>query len=255
MFIRPLGHRATQVALGGQNAIQVDAPSGNYLEGGATRWAPADNANLSIVSWLKFGDVANITVFGEDHFSTLINIFIRAEWDASLPVNTMSITLEDGGGDILNMQTLGFGTHGLTTNTWFPFFFSTRHTASPVVRTWFGNTNVFQTPSAGPTANRVINLNDAVKPFLGVNKNAANGVYELSSIWIDDSYIDFDVEANRELFMTAAGLPKHLGSQGEIPTGSQCLHYNPNGDLTDNFGSEANWVEVGTVSTVDGPAA
>ncbi len=41
-----------------------------------------------------------------------------------------------------------------------------------------------------------------------------------ADVWIDDTYIDISVEANRRKFINASGNPVYLGADGSLPTGS-----------------------------------
>ena len=47
----------------------------------------------------------------------------------------------------------------------------------------------------------------------------------MAEFWMDNSYIDFSVEANRRKFYSAAGAAVDLGSDGSTPTGSSPLMY------------------------------
>lgn len=49
---------------------------------------------------------------------------------------------------------------------------------------------------------------------------ATLGAPSVGDYWFDQTYFDFDVEANRRLFIDASGNPVPLGDNGEIPTGS-----------------------------------
>ncbi len=57
---------------------------------------------------------------------------------------------------------------------------------------------------------------------------------DLADFWIDfGSYIDLSIEENRQRFVSASGMPKYLGQDGSIPTGSAPYIF-----LT---GDTANW--------------
>jgi len=43
---------------------------------------------------------------------------------------------------------------------------------------------------------------------------------DIADLWLDDSYIDFTIEANRRLFIDPNGNPVDLGEAGQFPTGS-----------------------------------
>ena len=44
---------------------------------------------------------------------------------------------------------------------------------------------------------------------------------EIGPVWFNDTWIDFNVEANRRKFINADGTPADMGSDGSTPTGSQ----------------------------------
>lgn len=66
----------------------------------------------------------------------------------------------------------------------------------------------------------------------------------LGHSYVLGSYIDLDIESNRRLFSSLTGI-KSLGTQGELPSGSQALVYLPWGHPSENLGSE----DIGTWST------
>jgi hypothetical protein len=73
----------------------------------------------------------------------------------------------------------------------------------------------------------------------------------LADVWIDfDNYIDFSVEANRRKFISAAGLPVNLGSDGSLPTGSapEVFLSGPAADWHTNKGTGGGFSEVGELT-------
>lgn len=67
----------------------------------------------------------------------------------------------------------------------------------------------------------------------------------LSYVWADDTYLDPNTYWST--FFDANNKPQDIGTNGENPTGSTPQTYCPNGDFTDNKGTQGNWTEVGSV--------
>ena len=69
---------------------------------------------------------------------------------------------------------------------------------------------------------------------------------DMAELWMDDTYIDFSVQANREKF-ALAGKPQDLGSNGSTPFGyaPDCYLRFLSGALAVNSGADA---ATGTIS-------
>jgi len=130
--------------------------------------------------------------------------------------------------------------------------------------------------SSGPAGNFYLN-GDAIGPFTALTSNTipystghrdtnigGSNFYSdfgasISEVWIDNSYIDFSSQANREKFVSSDNLPVFLGDDGSEPTGSQPLIYftlnfselgSPVG--ADNLGSVTTFSPVGSGATDGG---
>ena len=107
--------------------------------------------------------------------------------------------------------------------------------------------------TTGNTVQAVIS--DAIRSDTGVtcwgynpNGSGSQGCsHYLSQIWIDNNFVDFSNDATYAKFFDSNEKPVFLGANGSLPTGTQPLHFAPDGDLTNNRGSGSNWTEVGTV--------
>jgi hypothetical protein len=65
----------------------------------------------------------------------------------------------------------------------------------------------------------------------------------------DDTALDWSIAANRNLYVEATtGKPRGLGSNGYKLLGTSPRYYFPDGDLTNNKGTEGNFTELGTIS-------
>lgn len=73
----------------------------------------------------------------------------------------------------------------------------------------------------------------------------------MSEIWFTNTFIDFDIEANRRKFIQSDKTPANLGANGSTPTGVQPIVY-ISGDASvwnagTNAGSSGNFVMTGSV--------
>lgn len=88
---------------------------------------------------------------------------------------------------------------------------------------------------------------------IGLNNGSGDGGL-VAELWIDNSYMDLSLEANRLKFRTASGRPAVLGLSGATPTGEAPLIYFrrqvPDWDV--NQGSGGGFTETGAV--IDGGA-
>jgi hypothetical protein len=82
---------------------------------------------------------------------------------------------------------------------------------------------------------------------------------QIADLWVNiGSFLDLSSATNRALFITAAGTPVYLGSNGSAPTGSQPTFYftNPGSAWITNTGSGGGFSITGTIATTGtGPGA
>ena len=71
----------------------------------------------------------------------------------------------------------------------------------------------------------------------------------LAELWLNNSFIDFSVEASRREFLSAHGRPVALGATGQIPTGSVPILYlaNPIASWQTNLGTGGGLTENGAL--------
>jgi hypothetical protein len=63
----------------------------------------------------------------------------------------------------------------------------------------------------------------SIEQGFGANSSGGGDLakYDIADFWMSfDDYINFSIEANRRKFISANGMPKYLGPDGSIPTGS-----------------------------------
>lgn len=78
----------------------------------------------------------------------------------------------------------------------------------------------------------------------------------MAEIWLDPSYIDFSVEANRRKFIDASGKPVSLGADGSLPTGSAPAVYlkDPAATFGNNSGAGGNFTINGAFVDTESPS-
>lgn len=87
---------------------------------------------------------------------------------------------------------------------------------------------------------------------IGGNDVNVVGVCDMSDLWFDDSFIDFDVEANRRKFVSASGEPVRLGTNGELPTGAAPLIFMGDTMVAADWNAGENRGTVGNFNQVVG---
>lgn len=84
---------------------------------------------------------------------------------------------------------------------------------------------------------------------VGLNNGIGGDGGLLAELWLDNSYLDLSIQANREKFRTAAGKPAVLGLDGSTPTGQVPLVYLrqqvPDWDV--NQGTGGGFTETGAI--------
>lgn len=75
----------------------------------------------------------------------------------------------------------------------------------------------------------------------------------LSEFYFSLEFLDFSIEANRRKFISAAGKPVLLGSDGSGPTGTAAIIYAPDGNAVVNQGTGGNFTKNGAPVRIAGP--
>lgn len=80
---------------------------------------------------------------------------------------------------------------------------------------------------------------------------AEKSFVDMAEFYFTTEYIDFSVQANREMFRSSAGKPVSLGANGSTPTGTQPLIYlaNPLATWKTNLGSGGGFTENGALTS------
>ena len=149
-------------------------------------------------------------------------------------------------------------TSGLNMDDWFAFMLSIDYSgAVPVVETWTHKKGDAAAINVGggleldaDTGPITFEWDDtSVVTSVGSHPSYLGdaGEYDACEIYITNEAVDWSVEANRLKFVDNTGKPVGLGSDGSDLTGTAAKHYAPDGDLTNNLGTESNWTENGTI--------
>jgi hypothetical protein len=74
----------------------------------------------------------------------------------------------------------------------------------------------------------------------------------MAEVYATNEFLDLSIESNRRKFISASGTPVNLGTDGNIPTGTQPLIYlsgpATNWNAGKNFGSWSGFTVHGTVT-------
>lgn len=229
---------------------------------------PSDNGSLfTFAAFFRLPDQAtywNNRIF-LGGLSNYLTLFFR-QWDnftnAGSQTNRFLSYIKDISGDGWAAFQLDNPTHGINMDDWFAFMLSIDYSgAVPVVETWVhkkGDATAINVgggleldADAGPIVfewddTSVVTSVGSHPSYLGDHGN-----YDVCEIYITNEAVDWSDEANRLKFVDADGKPVGLGSDGSDLTGTQPKHYAPDGDLTNNLGTESNWSENGTIPNAD----
>ena len=141
-------------------------------------------------------------------------------------------------------------TISLTANLWYHILFSFDLSNTSKRHVYFNNVSAL---ANWPTYNTTVNLTLALgNLFIGNNdSNETPYAGDMAEIWVDDTYIDFSILANREMF-ALAGKPLDLGTNGSAKTGyaPDCYLRFLSGALNVNSGADAGTATVtGTITS------
>ena len=246
--------------------------TGKYIEGYDPEYQmysrpdmwPSDNGSLfTFAAFLRIPDQPSylnnrMLLSGQDDWTTLI----LREWDnytdAGGNTNRFLSYVQNVAADGYSGFGLSNSVHGISASEWFAYMFSIDYSgAAPVVRHWVhrkGDATGFDVVGLeldAATGQIVFDWDDtSIVTSVGMhpNQHTNQGNYDISAIYITNEAVDWSVEANRLKFVDTAGKPVDMGSNGSLLTGTQPKHYAPDGDLSNNRGTESNWTASGTIS-------
>jgi hypothetical protein len=156
---------------------------------------------------------------------------------------------------------LGKATHGISIGDWFALMCSIDYSGvgvPPVVELWVQKKGTstaisIKDPSPAIATNGPITMDFNYVTggnVLKVGESPQGDVdFEEAEFFIDGpaTAVDWSNSVERLKFVDNTGRPVGLGVDGSDLTGSQPKIYAPDGDLTNNLGSEGNFTENGTI--------
>lgn len=230
-----------------------DQPVGMYFDGtaqwfttGADLTGTADGKELAFSLWVFADDTAtNDTVFagvtsvgGATH-RVLINI------DASDRIQVVAK-------DISGTTVLDIISSAITTDRWVHVLCSVDLTDTNNRHLYIDDLEDLNTVTT--YTNTAIDYTLADWSLGGLADGTLLYGGQLTEFWLDDSYIDFSVEANRRDFIDANGQPVYAGDTGQLPTSAQPLIYLSSTDLVtwySNKGSGGSFTPEETAEAAD----
>lgn len=225
---------------------------------------PADNGSLfTFAAFMKMGDQPT-SLSNRIFLTSLWNYFtfMWKNWDNYIDLgsgtNRFSIYTKNESGDGKAEITYGNETHGLNPDDWFAFMYSIDYSgATPVVECWVqkkGESTAYSISGAidlGEDTGPITFAWDDTTVLTAVGHHASyqgdQGEYDISEIFITNEAVDWSDPAVRAKFVNSVGKPVGCGTNGSDLTGTQPKHYAPDGDLSNNVGTESNWTANGTI--------
>jgi len=220
------------------NAVNFDG-SGDYLNRGGDLTGVAGSKLWTVSVWVKIPNVASAEHYiFNDSGGNRYNFSVQAG-------GLVQITARTSG----NFETLRVNaTAAVSSAAWAHILFSVDLSDTGKRHLYVNGTDT--SPSWDTYSNAAMGFSDSEHYINGYNTSSDN-VMDMAEAWFDiGTYIDFDVESNRELF-ASGGKPVNLGDNGEIPTGSSpIMFFSGETDLWHtNKGTGGGFTENGALTT------
>ena len=234
-----------------------------------TEWWTGDNGNkFTVCMFLRHAGSADATgpiIFADGRADQTyrINLQMQLSWDDTANDNRFRLYVRDSANALVyQMTTLDKSAHGIAIGDWFALMLSVDFSASgvsPTVEFWThkrGDASAIDIRDATPTFQqngpRTLEFDysgNGGVTFGGDVANYEQTDYDISEFWMDgpDVAVDWSDSAERAKYVDSNGKPVGQGSDGSGLIGTQPKIYAPDGDLTNNVGSEGNFTAVGTI--------
>lgn len=212
-----LGVGGPPVAAAGFSALGVNFDGSTRLARGATPTGLVDGSVGAFSCWLRFAD----NLLGSTFISNSGGTFSVARASGT---NNFSILLSDAAftNFFVGQSAAGYG----STSAWYNLLVSwnTNFTAGSRIFQLYVNDALDGAPffEAGVAFNAHYADGD-----MTIGAPAIDELYkgDMAEMWFTPSFIDFNIAANRRLFISGTGHPVDLGSAGQTPTGSTPIIY------------------------------
>jgi hypothetical protein len=202
-------------------AVAFDGTN-DYLTRGGNLTGIANSSTGILSAWVNFANtpVGGLNIFANDLFTA--NLAINVNGDDKIAIDIAESTFTDY---LLLMTTAGVP----SPTGWVHILSSWDVNAAAGLRT----AHLYITDTDGLTIATdtgsafAAELATASEWVVGVDPSLSQkAAFDLAELYYaPGEYLDFSVEANRRLFISAAGEPVDLGADGSTPTGSQPLVY------------------------------
>jgi len=223
-------------------------------------WASDNGSYLTIAAFLHIPDAADMDGWGHI-VGNRRNLLQFENWalgpvDKSFYIRATNVT--DVG---FFWDTGGIATHGIDVGDWFAIMFSVDYSGvgvPPVLQLWthklgaaaaidLTGSGDLGTPANGPVTlvfDEATPLEIASLPF-----NGEEADFNYCELYITNEYVDWSVLATRNKYVNPNnGIPIGLGVDGSDLTGTAAKIYIPDGDATNNIGTEGNFTELGAIT-------
>lgn len=227
---------------GAAEAVYFDGTN-DVLERGSNLTGLSNGNELLVSFWYNFkgGDGDFVVLIEETSFIVRIVKF-NDKW---------RIELSDVGGGTL------WVVHGNTVYTtlvntgWHSFLLAIDMDATPdVMQLRLDDVDETLDDQSGPNSGQIGLSLGTDWGIGGISGGGSRADVEIADMWLDDTFLDLDVEANRRKFIDASGKPVGLGSDGSTPTGSQPLIFFSGPTVTwhNNKGTGGGFTEIGALT-------
>jgi hypothetical protein len=200
---------------GGDDAVRLwDGVSNGNRTDLLNNTANVSYGECTIATWVRLIDVGGTEengIFNNGQFiSSGYSILFYLLRNTQIPSGDRQVLLQvfNGTGSNISITSPSFS---YPLNTW--FWLSVAYSCgSGLARIYVNNTLVGSRNGSNVATPIVLSGFE-----LGAS---ANSPLEFYDYWVDDSYIDLDVEANRRKFITAGNTPVNLGNNGQLVNGT-----------------------------------
>ena len=225
-----------------QTGVDFDETTPDYGSGVDTSSA-SDTKFLLLSFWLKLG--TSRTLWDNVFYINGNRILVRFD-------NASTAFVEVVAADTVGSETLKIRSDAVFTESVWHHALIAATLGSTTAQIWVDDTEAEDAGYGGrnvtdPTVG--IDWSDVTGASVGADGAGGNSLKgAIQEVYITNEYVDISVEANRRKFITAAGKPAVLDSDGSLPTGTQPLIYlrNEFSTFQNNLGSLGNFTENGT---------
>lgn len=206
----------------------------DYATRGADLTGITDGKEFIFSCWLRLGSTSQQTIFTT---GSALRFLVQVSSGGVIAISAANAANTT----ILSVST---GAFALSTATWYHILISGDMAQSNSTKIYIADT---ARTSITTHTNDTIDFTNGNYGIGGRVNGTTLLSGCLSEIFFHRSYLDISVQANRRLFISAAGKPVSLGANGSTPLGVQPLVYVPNGNPSTNAGTGGNFTITGSL--------